>query len=108
MYLKNGCPCSPKGTTGRVVTIDECHKTEQSSEKSTQVSFENASGSHKSENNTVEKLLNVDAQINDCDSPDANDSNIPAKEDKGLQSKVDKLVGKILNVDDEEDSNYLS
>ncbi|CAH8564731.1 unnamed protein product [Schistosoma turkestanicum] len=101
--------------TSNSATIDACHKAEQSPENSTQVLFENESGSHKAENNTGEKLLNGDVHINDCDSPDADDSNIPTKEDKGLESKVDKIVEEILNeiiqkvaVDDEEDSNSLS
>ncbi|XP_018655097.1 putative brefeldin A-inhibited guanine nucleotide-exchange protein [Schistosoma mansoni] len=97
-------------------TPDECKKIEQlPSENSTKISFVNESDSRKDENNTGEKLLNGDTHINGCVSPDADNGDIPTKEDKDSESKVNKIVEDILyeiikkvSVDDEDDSNSLS
>ncbi|CAH8676641.1 unnamed protein product [Schistosoma rodhaini] len=96
-------------------TPDECKIEQLPSGNSTKISFVNESDSRKDENNTGEKLLNGDTHINGCVSPDADNGDIPTKEDKDSESKVNKIVEDILyeiikkvSVDDEDDSNSLS
>ncbi|KAH8867375.1 Brefeldin A-inhibited guanine nucleotide-exchange protein [Schistosoma japonicum] len=96
-------------------TIDEINKVGSSpSENSTQMLLGNGSDLRKNENHANEKLLNGDAYIDPCDSPDGVDADIPTKENRDSESKVGKIVEDILNeiiekvtLDDEDGSNSL-